>query len=117
MHWKASPCLLLSSISYSSTSIALNPNPNPPPPTPLSNPFSFFLRPTSYVLILQDAAQEITEEISDLLLNLFLPDGYDVLLTGHSLGGGTAALLGLMLREKIKVRVYMYVCPCVYISI
>jgi hypothetical protein len=48
------------------------------------------------------AAQTMLEDIEELIRNLFLPCGYQVLLCGHSLGAGAACLLGVLLRSRIK---------------
>lgn len=47
------------------------------------------------------AATQVCNDVMGVLQNLFLPQGYEILVTGHSLGAGTASLLGLTLRERL----------------
>mmetsp|Transcript_57512 Transcript_57512/g.130302 ORF Transcript_57512/g.130302 Transcript_57512/m.130302 type:complete len:436 (+) Transcript_57512:403-1710(+) len=47
------------------------------------------------------AAATVEDQVFYTLLHLFFPQGYSVVITGHSLGAGTAALLGLALRERL----------------
>ena len=47
------------------------------------------------------AALTMAEDLEELISNLFLPSGYKVLICGHSLGAGTACLLGILLRSRI----------------
>ncbi|KAK3282436.1 hypothetical protein CYMTET_9823 [Cymbomonas tetramitiformis] len=51
---------------------------------------------------MSNAAQAVLHEVFPTLEHLLLPHGYRVLVTGHSLGAGTAALLGLALRDKLN---------------
>ena len=53
---------------------------------------------------MSSAAETIYKEIKDLLEKLVYPMKYTVTVTGHSLGAGSAALLGLMLREHASWR-------------
>mmetsp|Transcript_21526 Transcript_21526/g.31692 ORF Transcript_21526/g.31692 Transcript_21526/m.31692 type:complete len:482 (-) Transcript_21526:1614-3059(-) len=48
------------------------------------------------------AALTMADETQKLIEKLFLPCKYRVLITGHSLGAGTACLLGLLLRSRIS---------------
>jgi hypothetical protein len=47
------------------------------------------------------AAIWMADDVQDTIENIFVPLKYKVLLTGHSLGAGTACLLGLELRARI----------------
>lgn len=47
------------------------------------------------------AAMTMADDTEELVRNLFLPATYRVLICGHSLGGGVACLLGLLLRSRI----------------
>lgn len=47
------------------------------------------------------AALWMADDIQDTIENIFIPLSYKVLITGHSLGAGTACLLGLELRSRI----------------
>eukprot|EP00978_Attheya_sp_CCMP212_P038029 scaffold184574_cov57-Attheya_sp.AAC.1 len=47
------------------------------------------------------AACTVADETQDVVEHLFLPAGYQIVLTGHSLGAGTAALVGVLLRSRI----------------
>eukprot|EP00565_Helicotheca_tamesis_P004346 CAMPEP_0185741426 /NCGR_PEP_ID=MMETSP1171-20130828/38952_1 /TAXON_ID=374046 /ORGANISM="Helicotheca tamensis, Strain CCMP826" /LENGTH=491 /DNA_ID=CAMNT_0028413395 /DNA_START=91 /DNA_END=1566 /DNA_ORIENTATION=- len=47
------------------------------------------------------AAVLMADETQQLIENLFIPCKYSILITGHSLGAGTACLLGLLLRTRI----------------
>lgn len=46
------------------------------------------------------AARNLADEVELLLEELLLPNGYKLLITGHSLGAGTAALLAVLLRAR-----------------
>jgi hypothetical protein len=46
------------------------------------------------------AARRLADDLAPLVEDLFLPTGYKVLLVGHSLGAGVAALCGLLLRSR-----------------
>jgi len=67
-------------------------------------------------------AEEIWERAKDLIMELLLQnEGYELIVTGHSLGGGTACLLNIMLhennREKVNgraIRCYAYATPPVF---
>ncbi len=48
-----------------------------------------------------NTALTMANDLEELVSNLFLPSGYKVLIVGHSLGGGTACLLGILLRSRI----------------
>lgn len=47
------------------------------------------------------AALTMADDLEELISNLFLPSGYKILICGHSLGAGTACLLGVLLRSRI----------------
>ncbi|KAL3770256.1 hypothetical protein ACHAWO_009570 [Cyclotella atomus] len=47
------------------------------------------------------AALWMADDIADTVENVFLPLGYKLLICGHSLGAGTACLLGMELRARI----------------
>ena len=47
------------------------------------------------------AASKLADDVQDLITDLFLPRGYKILICGHSLGAGSACLLGLLLRSRI----------------
>jgi hypothetical protein len=47
------------------------------------------------------AATHINRQIFETLKYLFLPQGYEIVITGHSLGAGTASILGLLLKEEL----------------
>lgn len=49
-----------------------------------------------------EAAMKLASDLEDLIVHMFLPLKYNVVLTGHSLGAGTACILGIILRERIK---------------
>jgi hypothetical protein len=46
------------------------------------------------------AARRLADDLAPLVEDLFLPSGYKLLITGHSLGAGVAALCGLLLRSR-----------------
>ena len=48
------------------------------------------------------AALQMAADLCRLVEHLFLPLGYAVTITGHSLGAGTAAILGLILRSRFE---------------
>lgn len=48
-----------------------------------------------------NTAKSMANDLEELVSNLFMPSGYKVLIVGHSLGGGTACLLGILLRSRI----------------
>lgn len=48
------------------------------------------------------AAIWMADHLQDMIENLFVPLNYRVVICGHSLGAGTACLLGLELRSRIK---------------
>ena len=50
-----------------------------------------------------EAAHHLKERIGPLLRDVFLLSGYTVLVTGHSLGAGTACLLAILLREEVGI--------------
>jgi len=47
------------------------------------------------------AASLLADDIQSFLENLIIPENYRIVLCGHSLGAGTACLLGLLLRSRI----------------
>ena len=64
------------------------------------------------------AARAVQRDVQDILEEELLerhPD-YNLVLVGHSLGGGVAALLGTLLEDTFppdRLRVYLYGAPCV----
>ena len=48
------------------------------------------------------AANLICADTQHLVENFFLPCGYNIIVTGHSLGAGVACLLGLFLQSRLK---------------
>jgi hypothetical protein len=65
------------------------------------------------------AANRLANDVELLVEELLLPNQYKLLITGHSLGAGVAALLGVILRskfptllndhgDKLKVRMRIY---------
>ena len=46
------------------------------------------------------SAQRLAAKLEVAVEELFLPTGYKILVTGHSLGAGVAALLGVLLRAR-----------------
>lgn len=48
-----------------------------------------------------NAALTMADDLEELVSNLFMPSRYKVLICGHSLGAGTACLLGILLRSRI----------------
>lgn len=74
-----------------------------------------------------DAADNLWKEVKTIIVNALISNpGYDLVVTGHSLGAGTAALLTLKLKyedilatenaklKNVKVRCYAYAPPPVY---
>jgi hypothetical protein len=67
------------------------------------------------------AANWLADNVQPQIENLFLPQGYKIVITGHSLGAGTACLLGIELRSRIPafqknttdLRVLAYATPSV----
>lgn len=62
------------------------------------------------------SAKSLADELEPLVMNLLLPDDYHIVLTGHSLGAGAAALAGLILRSRNsaldgKMKVYAFASP------
>lgn len=47
------------------------------------------------------AAQVFADDIQHLLETFFLPQGYRILLCGHSLGGAVACLVGVILKSRL----------------
>ena len=52
------------------------------------------------------AAQMMLDDLQPLLQEFFLPAGYNVVITGHSLGAGVACLLGALLKDSIPELVH-----------
>ena len=48
------------------------------------------------------AAQLLCDDTQHLVEHFFVPQGYRVVVTGHSLGAGVACLLGLFLRARVQ---------------
>lgn len=62
-----------------------------------------------------EAARALQDDLEELLVKVFVshPD-YTLVLAGHSMGGGVAALLGLLWDSAFPtVQVYLYGPPCV----
>ena len=66
------------------------------------------------------AAEQLGNEIKPLVQNWFLPQGFKLLIVGHSLGAGTACLLGIWLRSWFpetrgtdRLQVHAYATPAV----
>ena len=65
------------------------------------------------------AAKMLLDDTVHLIEEFFLPAGYSVVVTGHSLGAGAACLLGVLLRnaipvfqkDKKRLRVYAFATP------
>jgi len=63
---------------------------------------------------IKNAARRIVHRIHPFLESLFLPLGYRVVLTGHSLGAGVAACVAMILKEELgidDVFCYAYATP------
>ena len=70
---------------------------------------------------LLDKAEIMLQQIQPLMEDFFLPLGYNVKICGHSLGGGVAALLGILLKHHMpllrlpisqnRLKVLTYGCP------
>ena len=56
------------------------------------------------------AATLLADELAPVLQELFLPQGYTIHITGHSLGAGTACILGLLLRARLH-HPFLHVVP------
>ena len=86
----------------------------------LANPFydggSNTLRCHEGVFI---SSQRLAEELLPIIKNLLLPSGYKIVIVGHSLGAGCAAILSILLRSSIPslqesddiLRVYAFASP------
>jgi pimeloyl-ACP methyl ester carboxylesterase len=46
------------------------------------------------------AASRLADDLTTIVEELLLPNGYKLLITGHSLGAGVAALVGVILRSR-----------------
>jgi sn1-specific diacylglycerol lipase len=63
------------------------------------------------------AAEMVCADTQHLVEKFFLPQGYQILVCGHSLGAGVACLLGLFLQSRIhatnpsNLRVLAYATP------
>lgn len=64
------------------------------------------------------AAKMLFDDTLPLVEQFFIPAGYSIVVTGHSLGAGVACLLGMLLttaipslRQSNKLRVYAYATP------
>ena len=86
----------------------------------LANPFyeggSNTLRCHEGVFI---SSQRLAEELLPIIKNLLLPSGYKIVVVGHSLGAGCAAILSILLRSSIPslqesddiLKVYAFASP------
>jgi hypothetical protein len=60
------------------------------------------------------AANMMLDDTLHLLEHLFLPQNYQLIICGHSLGAGVSSLLGMFVKEKLpelKLQVYAYATP------
>lgn len=60
------------------------------------------------------AARMIMDDSFHMIENFFLPQGYKLVVCGHSLGAGVSSLLGVFLKEKfptLSFHVYAYATP------
>jgi hypothetical protein len=60
------------------------------------------------------AANMMLDDTLHLLERLFLPQNYQLIICGHSLGAGVSSLLGMFVKEKLpelKLQVYAYATP------
>jgi len=48
------------------------------------------------------AAKKLARDVETVVEELFLPNNYQIVITGHSLGAGAAALLGILLRSRFE---------------
>ena len=63
---------------------------------------------------IMNAARRVVARCVDFIKSLFAPQGYQVVVTGHSLGAGTGALAAMILKEELHVplvRGVLYACP------
>jgi hypothetical protein len=63
---------------------------------------------------IMNAARRVVARCVDFIKSLFAPQGYEVVVTGHSLGAGTGALAAMILKEELHVplvRGVLYACP------
>ncbi|CAK8988203.1 Diacylglycerol lipase-alpha (DAGL-alpha) (DGL-alpha) (Neural stem cell-derived dendrite regulator) (Sn1-specific diacylglycerol lipase alpha) [Durusdinium trenchii] len=56
------------------------------------------------------AARRIIHRVGVFLEHLVVPSGFEIVVTGHSLGAGVAALLAVILREEMKLPNARAVC-------
>jgi len=62
------------------------------------------------------AAAMVADDIQGFLKNLVIPQQFNVVITGHSLGAGTACLLGILLKSRIptiQLKVVAFATPAV----
>lgn len=60
------------------------------------------------------AANMMLDDTLHLLEHFFLPQNYQLIICGHSLGAGVSSLLGILVKEKLpklKLQVYAYATP------
>lgn len=65
------------------------------------------------------AAKRLAQDLDGLIEEFVLPAGYSIILTGHSLGAGVAALVGILLRSRLpalardndRLRVIAFAAP------
>ena len=49
------------------------------------------------------SSKRLVKDLQPLVEHMFIPTGYNILITGHSLGAGAAVMLGLLLRSKFPI--------------
>lgn len=60
------------------------------------------------------SSQRLIAELEEIIQEWVIPTGYKVILTGHSLGAGVAALVGILLRDRfasLDVKVWAFASP------
>ena len=65
------------------------------------------------------SSTRLADELDPLVKNLLVPSGYDIIVTGHSLGAAGSIMLGVLLRSRIsslqqseeKLKVYAFAPP------
>jgi len=65
------------------------------------------------------SSTRLADELDPLVKNLLVPSGYEIIVTGHSLGAAGSIMLGVLLRSRIpslqqsqeKLKVYAFASP------